>query len=164
MRCHRRFVWFAQALSLTACSVSGEDDAQQWVAARTPVQLPAAAVSLPSIVDTPPAAYTAKAVVDPFSPGRIGQARSTTSSVQDASSGRVHFTDAALEGLRVVGILEAEGKYVALVEGSSGFANVKVGDRLGNQQLDVVEISKKGVRMRKADGSESWIPINRRSH
>jgi Tfp pilus assembly protein PilP len=157
-------VWFAQALSLTACSVSGGDDAQQWVAARTSVVLPAEAMSLPSIVDTPPAAYTAKAVVDPFSPSRIVQTRSAISSVQDAASGRVHFADATLEGLRVVGILEAEGKYVALVEGSSGFANVKVGDRLGNQQLDVVEISKKGVRMRNADGSESWMPINRRSH
>ena len=161
MRRHRCFVCLSLALTLTACSVSGEDAARQWVTSRTPVPMPVASMAVPLIVDTPPAAYTAKAVVDPFSPGRIGQSRSTAGSVQDEASGKAHFADASLEDLRVVGILEVRGQYVALVEGSSGFANARVGDRLGNQQQDVVEISRKGIRLRKADGSESLMPISR---
>jgi len=152
------------ALILGACSASGEDAAAHWVQSRIPVSLPDASASLPSIVDTPPAAYTAKTVVNPFSPGRIGQPRSTNVSAQSESSGRWHFPDAAVDSLRVVGFLEVRGQYVAILEGSSGFVNAKVGDRLGNQQLEIVEISGKGIRLRQADGSESWVPISRRSH
>jgi len=164
MRRHKCFGCFGLAFALTACSASGEDDARQWIANRISVPFPATSLDLPSIVDTPPALYLAKSVVDPFSPGRIGQSRPTAGPVQDEASGRVHFSDATVEDLRAVGFLEVRGNYVMLVEGSSGFANVKAGDCLGNQQEEVVEIARKGIRLRKADGSEYWMPISRRGH
>lgn len=165
MRRHRCYVWVgAVLLLLTACSVSGESEARQWVEAHAPVSSPAASMDLPLIVDTPPTAYTAKGVADPFSLGRIGQSRPSMVSSKAEAPGSVHFADTTLEALRAVGVLEVQGRYVALLEGGSGFANAKVGDRLGNQELEVVEISTKGIRLRKADGSEFWMPINRRSH
>lgn len=125
---------------------------------------PAASLDLPTIADTPPALYLAKGVADPFSPGRIGQSRPTIGAAQDEGPGRMYFADAAVEDLRIVAVLEVRGQFVTLVEGSSGSANVKVGDRLGSQQEEVVEIARKGIRLRKADGSEYWMPISRRSH
>lgn len=58
---------------LGACSVSGDDAASRWVQSRTPLVPPANSSVVPTLVDTPPAVYTAKHVVDPFAPGRIGQ-------------------------------------------------------------------------------------------
>ena len=59
--------------------------------------------------------------------------------------------------------MEVLGQYVVVLEGSSGFVNAKVGDRLGNQQLEIIEISGKGIRLRQPDGSESWVAISRGS-
>lgn len=159
----RHLVWLGTALFLSACSASGEDAAQQWVESRAPVALPEASASLPPIVDTPPAAYAAKTVVDPFSPSRIGQSRQNSDTPQSASGGRRYFSDVPVDSLRVVGFMEVLGQYVAVLEGSSGFVNAKVGDRLGNQQLEIIEISGKGIRLRQSDGSESLVAISRGS-
>ena len=158
----RCFLCLGSVLILGACSASGEDAAQQWVQSRIPAALPETSSALPPILDTPPAAYTAKTVVDPFLPSRIGQSHSVVGSAQGDSTARLHFADAPVDSVRVVGFLEVRGQYVAVLEGRSGFANAKVGDRVGVQPLEILEISAKGIRLQLADGSESWMPISRR--
>lgn len=157
--------WFCigSCFLLGACSVSGEEAASQWVQSRTPLVAPANSSVLPTLVDTPPAVYTAKHVIDPFAPGRIGQSFTSGSNVQAVIGERWHFADAPVDSLRIVGFLEVKGRYVGVVEGSAGSANVKAGDRLGNQQAEIIDISKQGIRLRQTDGSESLMPIDRRS-
>jgi Tfp pilus assembly protein PilP len=118
---------------------------------------------VPTLVDTPPAVFTAKHVVDPFAPGRIGQPLSSAGDIQSVPGDRWQLADLPVDSLRVVGFLEVKGRYIGVIEGSAGSLNVKVGDRLGNQQAVIVNISKQGIRLRQTDGSESWMPISRRS-
>ena len=148
-----------------ACSASGEDAATQWVQSRTPLVVAMDSSVLPALVDTPPAVFTARHIVDPFALGRIGQTLSSASDIQGelGDGARWQFAGSPVDSLRVVGFLELKGRYIGVIEGSSGSANVKVGDRLGNQQAVIVDISKQGIRLRQTDGSESWMPINRRS-
>lgn len=157
--------WFCIGSSflLGACSVSGDDAASRWVQSRTPLVPPANSSVVPTLVDTPPAVYTAKHVVDPFAPGRIGQPFTSGNDSQAVIEERWHFADAPVDSLRVVGFLEVKGRYVGVIEGSAGSLNVKAGDRLGNRQAEIIEISKQGIRLRQTDGSESWMPIARRS-
>ncbi len=147
------------------CSVSGEDAAAQWVESRTPLVVAMDSSVLPALVDTPPAVFTAGHVIDPFAPGRIGQPLSSASDVQGGLTDRERwqFADSPIDSLRVVGFLELKGRYIGVIEGSAGSVNVKVGDRLGNQQAVIVDISKQGIRLRQTDDSESWMPIGRRS-
>lgn len=149
---------------LGACSVSGEDAAKQWVQSRTPLVVAINASLVPKLVDTPPAVFTAKHVVDPFTPGRIGQPLSSGDDAHVGPRDRWWFAEVPADSLRVVGFLEIKKRYIGVIEGSVGSANVKVGDRLGNQQSEIVDISKQGIRLRQTDGSESWMPIGRRSH
>ena len=150
---------------LGGCSVSGEDAAAQWVQSRKPLVVPNDPSAVPTLVDTPPAAYTARHVVDPFAPGRIGQPLSSAGDIQGVHSDgeRWKFVDSSVDSLRVVGFLALKGRYIGVIEGNAGSGNVKVGDRLGNQQAVIVDISKQGIRLRQTDGSESWMPISRRS-
>lgn len=161
---HVKF-WFCigSCFLLGACSVSGEEAASQWVQSRTPLVAPANSSVVPTLVDTPPAVYTAKHVVDPFAPGRIGHPLAPGSDIQAVIGERWYFADAPVDSLRIVGFLEVKGRYIGVVEGSAGSVNVKAGDRLGNQQAEIIDISKQGIRLRQADGSESWLPIARRS-
>ena len=152
----------AISLVLSACSSSGEEAARDWIKRRAPMALPDASSTVPPIVDTPPATFAAGTVQDPFAPGRINQSSAADSSGQANVSGRWRFADTPLDAVRVVGFLEVSGQYVAALEGNAGFVNVKVGDRIGNQQLEVVEISSKGVRLKQSDGSDIWMPITRR--
>lgn len=149
------------ALVLCACADAGERAAQSWMQSRVSMARPDPSAGLPDIVDTPPATYSANAIVDPFSLGRIGQSRSEP--VQVDSSNRVRLGGYAIDTLRLVGFLEVHGHYVAMVEGGAGYVNVKPGDRISNKELEVVEISAKGIRLRQADGVESWMLISRRS-
>lgn len=144
--------------------MSGEDAAAQWVQSRTPLETPVDSMVLPKLVDTPPAVFSARHVVDPFAPGRIEQSRNSEGVIRDGLEDRWRFADVPLDSLRVVGFLEVKGRYVAVLEGGSGFVNVKVGDRLSNQQAEILDISKQGIFLRQKDGSESWMPIARRSH
>lgn len=150
---------------MVGCSISGEDAAAQWVQSRTPLVVAMDSSVLPTLVDTPPAVFTAGHVIDPFAPGRIGQPLSSAGDVQAglADGERWQFADSPIDSLRVVGFLELKGRYIGVIEGSAGSVNVKVGDRLGNQQAGIVDISKQGIRLRQTDGSESWMPISRRS-
>ena len=152
-------------VALAACSASGEDAAAQWVESRSPLVVPNDPSLVPMLVDTPPAVFTAKHVIDPFAPGRIGQPLSSVGEIQGelGDGKRWQFAASSVDSLRVVGFLELKGRYIGVIEGSAGSANVKVGDRLGNQQAVIVDISKQGIRLRQIDGSESWMPISRRS-
>lgn len=149
------------ALAMCACSDTGARAAQSWMQSRVSMARPDPSAGLPDIVDTPSATYAAKTIIDPFSAGRIGQSRSEP--VQVDSSSRVRLGGYAIDTLRLVGFLEVQGQYVAMVEGGSGYVNVKPGDRISNKELEVVEISARGIRLRQADGVESWMLINRRS-
>ncbi len=159
----RNLFGIVSCLLLGACSISGEDAANQWVQSRTAMMATLDASAVPTLVDTPPAVFTAKHVVDPFMPGRIGQALTSGKDIQSDPEGRWQFADSPVDALRVVGFLEVKGRYIGVVEGSAGSINVKVSDRLGNQQAEIVDISKQGIRLRQMDGSESWMPISRRS-
>lgn len=161
---HAKF-WFCigSCFFLGACSVSGEEAASQWMQSRTTLVVPVNSSVVPTLVDTPPAVYTAKHVTDPFAPGRIGQSLASNSNIQPVIGERWHFPDASVDSLRIVGFFEVKGRYIGIVEGSAGSANVKVGDRLGNQQAEIIDISKQGISLRQTDGSESLMPIGRRS-
>jgi Tfp pilus assembly protein PilP len=159
----RNILGMASYLVLGGCSVSGEDAANQWVQSRTPMVAAFDASIVPALLDTPPAVFNAKDVVNPFMPARIGQALVSEKDVLPESGGQWQFADSPIDALRVVGFLEVKGHYIGMIEGSAGSINVKVGDRLGNQQAEIVDISKQGIRLRQMDDSESWMPIGRRS-
>lgn len=159
----RNLFSIGSCLLLGGCSLSGEDAANQWVQSRTPMAVSLNASVVPELVDTPPAVFTAKPVADPFIPGRIGQTLSAGRDVQGGLGDRWQFADSPIDALRVVGFLEVNGRYIVVMEGGTGSLNIKVGDRLGNQQAEVIDISKQGIRLRQTDGSESWMPISRRS-
>lgn len=149
---------------LGACSVAGEDAAKQWVQSRTHLVAPIDSSVVPKLVDTPPAVFTAKHVADPFASDRIGQSMSSRGDAQLGLGNRWWFADAPADSLRIVGFVQINKRYIGVIEGNDVSANVKVGDRLGNQQSEIVEISKQGIRLRQMDQSESWMPIGRRSH
>lgn len=159
----RNLLGIASCMVLGACSVSGEDAANQWKQSRTPTVAAFDASIVPALLDTPPAVFNAKDVVNPFMPGRIGQVLVSGKDIRSDLGGRWQFADSPIDALRVVGFMEIKGRYIGVIEGSAGSFNVKVGDRLGNQQAEIVDISKQGIRLRQMDESESWMPIGRRS-
>lgn len=163
MTCQRLFTVFCVGLLVSACSANGERAANEWIKSQAVDAKIDSIAPLPPIMDTPSAAYTAKAVVDPFLPGRITKTRMNETVALTERSGKVHFAETALDALRVVGFLEVQGQYVCVLEGASGYGNAKIGDRLGRQQAEIVAISAKGIRLQQTDGVESWMPISRRS-
>lgn len=155
--------WIGGCFLSGGCSVSGEDAAAQWVRSRTPLDVVMDSSVVPTLFDTPPAVFTAGHVIDPFAPARIGQSLSAAGDTQRVPGERWQFADSPVDSLRIVGFLEVKGRFIGMIDGSAGSANVKVGDRMGNQQAVIVDISKQGIRLRQTDGSESWMPISRRS-
>lgn len=156
-----RYCW--PVLTLSGCSGNGEEAAAQWIRSQSLVERPGLSALLPGIVDTPPAAYNVKDVVDPFLPTRILKLSRRDEPRPAGFFGRIHFSEAALETLRVVGFLEVQGQYVGVLEGAAGYGNARIGDRLGREQAEVMGISAKGIRLRQTDGPEFWMPISKRS-
>lgn len=151
------------AVVVCGCSAGGEEDAQRWIREQSSERHLAPTAALPTLIDTLPAAFTAKDVIDPFSPTRIVQTQQGNEEAKAGFSEKVRFGDSPLDALRVVGFLEVQRKYIGLVEGPSGFVHVHVGDLLGNAQAEITGISAKGIQLRQADGAELWLLTSKRS-
>ena len=151
------FLMGISAFVLTGCMAAGEDAAQEWVSKQRLAGNPMPSGALPSIEDTPPATFTAINVVDPFSPERVSQQRAINSAQQGDSNGKVYFSNLPLSAVRNVGFIASQGHRSTAVDGAGVYVYPQVGDRLSNEQIEIVEISAKGIRMRQADGSEFWL-------
>ncbi len=148
---------------LSGCLDSGENAAQAWIATQ---QASSEVVSVlpvvPEVIDTAPAAYNAKGAPNPFSPKAALLSRHGAV-VQSNATVLVRFSEVTLESLRVVALLRKQGQSVALVSDGVRYEHIRVGELLGNERAEVLEMTGRGVLVRHADGQEVLLKFNLRS-
>lgn len=144
------------ALALGACSDRGAEAARRWVADQ---HLPAAKQpALPDFRDTSPLKYEGRGPADIFSPERLQLAPEVR---RDKSvDGKQLFAELSLSSLRYAGLLQVTGQAVGLVQGGSVYQNVRVGDLLGEEAVEVLAVTGAGLAVRH-DGKTKVLKINR---
>ena len=140
---------------MVACDAWEQNSAaQKWMieqkAGLTAPGLP----SVPDLIDTPPAAYTAK-TQDPFDPTRISGRAAT--SIERGKSG-VLFPDVPVASLSIVGfITSAASGRVAIVRSGNVYRSVRPGDRVGEQVAMVKQIDDQGLLLAVDGASDQWL-------
>lgn len=154
---------FMVIVLITGCWSSGESAAQAWIANQREalggdVTLPA----LNGVIDTEPVTYNAKGAADPFSPKVALQSRNDiVTSIHGAQN--VRFPEASVESLRLVALLRKQGQSVGLVSDGARYENLRKGDFLGREQVEVLSITERGILLRQSDGLERLMKFNQRS-
>ena len=160
-------VALAAALMLTACSPSGQEELQQWMAeqrAQTKPQIQ----PIPEPKKFTPQAYTQDGSIDPFSNQKLTQALKRESS-QSTSNAALVAPELArrkeplesypLDSMAMVGSLLKEGKPVALVRVDNLLYQVRPGNYLGQNFGKIVKVGETEVVLREIvqDAAGEWI-------
>jgi Tfp pilus assembly protein PilP len=75
----------------------------------------------------------------------------------------VRFPEASVESLRLVALLRKQGQSVGLVSDGARYENLRKGDFLGREQVEVLSITERGILLRQSDGLERLMKFNQRS-
>ena len=160
-------VALAAALLLAACSPSGQEELQQWMAeqrAQTKPQIQ----PIPEPKKFTPQAYTQDGSIDPFSNQKLTQALKRESS-QSTSNAALVAPELArrkeplesypLDSMHMVGSLLKEGKPVALVRVDNLLYQVRPGNYLGQNFGKIVKVGETEVVLREIvqDAAGEWI-------
>ncbi len=155
------------ALLLSACSPSGQEELQQWMAeqrAQTKPQIQ----PIPEPKKFAPQAYTQEASIDPFSNQKLTQALKRESA-QSSSNAALVAPELArrkeplesypLDAMVMVGSLVKEGKPVALIRLENLIYPVRPGNYLGQNFGKVVKVGETELVLREIvqDAAGEWI-------
>jgi type IV pilus assembly protein PilP len=160
-------VAISAALLLAACSPSGQEELQAWMAeqrAQTKPQIQ----PIPEPKKFTPQAYTQEAAIDPFSNQKLTQALKRESA-QSTSNAALVAPELArrkeplesypLDSMAMVGSLLKEGKPVALVKVDNLLYQVRPGNYLGQNFGKIVKVGETEVVLREIvqDAAGEWI-------
>lgn len=155
------------ALALTACSSSGQDELQQWMAQQR-AQTKPKITPIPEPKKFTPQAYTQEGATDPFSNVKLTQALKRESA-QSTSNGALVAPELArrkeplegypLDAMKMVGSLIKQGQPVALVRVDNLLYQVKPGNYLGQNYGKIVKVDETEVVLREIvqDATGEWI-------
>lgn len=154
-------------MSLSACSLNGEDDLKRWIVEERNATRPSVA-PIPAPKQFVPEAYTSMAAIEPFSNIKLTQALKREGS-QAVTNGALVAPELArrkeplesfpLDAMFLVGNLTKSGQPVALVRVDNLLYQVKVGNYLGQNYGKVVKITETQVSLREIvqDAVGEWI-------
>jgi type IV pilus assembly protein PilP len=154
-------------LVLAACSSSGQDELQQWMAQQR-AQTKPKITPIPEPKKFTPQAYTQEAATDPFSNLKLTQALKRESA-QTTSNAALVAPELArrkeplesypLDAMKMVGSLMKQGQPVALVRVDNLLYQVKPGNYLGQNYGKIVKVDETEVVLREIvqDATGEWI-------
>jgi type IV pilus assembly protein PilP len=165
---HQRLALCLFSLSLlAACSVSDEEQLQQWMAQQRN-QTRSRVARLPEPTKFTPQAYTQEGVIEPFSNQKLAQVLKRDSSQPSATSPLIApelarrkqpLEASPLDAVVMVGSLIRAGQPVALVRVDNLLYQVRVGNYLGQNYGKITKVSETGISLREIvqDAAGEWI-------
>lgn len=155
------------ALLLAACSSSGEEELQAWMAEQR-AQTKPKVQPIPEPKKFTPQAYTQEAATDPFSNVKLTQAlkRESTQSTSNAAlvapelaRRKEPLESYPLDAMTMVGSLMKEGTPVALLRVDNLLYQVRPGNYLGQNYGKIMKVEETGVVLREIvqDAAGEWI-------
>ncbi len=160
----RRLLQFMPAVLLVGCGDSGEQEVRQWMN-ETRSQ---ARISVPKIAEPKkftPFLYSQKGEVDPFDPVKLQvalarQQKASSSKLKPNLERRREALEAyPLDGLKMVGTVQARSMRTALVEVDKLVYQIKVGQYMGQNFGMVTRITDNEVEISEVvqDAGGEWV-------
>ncbi len=147
-------------LLLAACGGDEHTDLKQWMAVNAK-DLKGRVQTLPQIKTFPVVAYEAGALIDPFSPVKIVPPKAGSNSGVQPDKNRRHEPLEAfpLETLRMVGVMQAKGKPVAIVAVDKTLYQVMAGNYMGQNFGVVTKITENDIMLKELieDSNGEWV-------
>jgi type IV pilus assembly protein PilP len=164
MMIRNRATLLLAALLLSACSDSDVREVQSWMdQVRKDTKVAVTPLSEPKTFI--PFAYSAKDVVDPFSPNKLlaelakAAAKSDNKYKPDMDRRKELLESFPLDTMKMVGIIQKGGVNYALVQIDRAVHQVKNGQRLGQNYGIVSNVSETSVNIREVvqDAGGEWV-------
>ncbi len=147
------------AMLLTACAGDGYGDLREFMK-KTEASLPHHIDPLPAAKVYEPFEYDGFALPDPFRPRalRAEGATPTGLNAPDTKRNRDVLERFPLDALRLVGVLQQQGRIFALIKADGTLYRVKTGDHLGLDYGTVTAISETEVALHETvqDAAGEW--------
>lgn len=162
----RMVVLVGMAVSVTACSLSPQDEINEWMTQQRSVVKPRIE-PIAEPVQFVPAAYTNEAAVSPFSSDKLAsllrdQMRTGANAAllaPEINRRKEPLEAVPLDAINMVGLLDKTGQRVALVRAENLLYQVKVGNYLGQNYGRITRISESEITVREIvqDAAGEWI-------
>ena len=165
---YSRLTWLAMVVaSLSACTDSGQEDLQKWMAEQRTLTKPKVA-TIPEPKKFTPKPYQQDAATEPFSNQKLAQALKRDSSQSTANAALVApelnrrkepLEAYPLDAMAMVGSVVQVGQPVALLKIDALLYQVKVGSYLGQNYGRITKISETELALREIvqDAAGEWI-------
>ena len=150
---------------LMACGPSRQDGLRQWMQEQRKAGVPQARdLAAPQVFNHLP--YTQSEREDPFTKLALANAQAEPAnphlSLSHRSRARQPLEDIALESMHFVGMLENQGRYVALVRANGILYQVLPGQYIGKNLGKVWRVDESGIDLREVaqDTDGRWLERN----